>query len=78
MSWPLLMIYHRLEYIREFASRRNGGGQDRRPGEMSGRPSGECHHAGQPINALTAKMVLRFFVVSPIPEKRAWGWQTRS
>ncbi len=28
-----------------------------------GRPSGQRHHAGQLINALTGKMVLRFFVV---------------
>ena len=25
--------------------------------------SGECHYAGQPINTLTGKMVLRCFVV---------------
>jgi hypothetical protein len=28
-----------------------------------GRLSGECHYAGQPINTLTGKMVVRCFVV---------------
>jgi len=67
MSVPLLMVCLRLGYIRPFASH-NGGGQDRNQGGCrgwfgQGRLSGERHTAGQLKNALSRKLVLRFFVV---------------
>ena len=46
------------------ARRPNGSGQGRSQGSKGdfgqGRPSGQSHSAGQPINALTSKTVLRF------------------
>ncbi len=60
---PLTWIY---PPVRQPAQRRRPGPE---PGGKcrgwfgQGRPSGACHHAGQPVNALTGKMVLRFFVV---------------
>ena len=77
MTGPLVTIISDLDY-RLFANRvmeaaRTGARGQSQGWLGQGRPSGQRQHAGQPINASTSKTVLRFFVVWPMPRKRAWG-----